>query len=64
VLPNMPALRPTPQARAIGVRLNCLVEVEVVFFGGRRPSDPGSGNVDTSGVDVARALMDRVSALS
>ncbi|WP_068176567.1 sensor domain-containing protein [Mycobacterium sp. UM_CSW] len=64
VLPNMPPLRPTPQARAIGVQLNCLVEVEVVFFGDRRPSDPGSGNLDTSGIDVARAMMDKVSALS
>ena len=64
VLPNMPALQPTPQARAIGVRLNCLVEVEVVFFGDRRPSDPGSANPDTSGVDIAHAMMDRVSALS
>jgi hypothetical protein len=64
VLPNMPALQPTPQARAIGVRLNCLVEVEVVFFGDRRPSDPGSGNLDTSAIDVARAVMDKVSALS
>ena len=62
-LPNMPPLRPTPQARAVGVRLNCLVEVEVVFFGGRRPSDPGSAQLDTSGIDVARAMMDRVSAL-
>jgi PknH-like protein len=64
VLPNMPALQPTPQARAIGVRLNCLVEVEVVFFGDRRPADPGSGNLDTSGIDIARAMMDKVSALS
>src|ERR1700738_4923762 len=64
VLPNMPALQPTPQARAIGVRLNCLVEVEVVFFGDRRPSDPGSANLDTSGVDIAHAMMDKVSALS
>jgi hypothetical protein len=64
VLPNMPALQPTPQARAIGVRLNCLVEVQVVFFGDRRPSDPGSANVDTSGIDIAHAMMDRVSALS
>ena len=63
-LPNMPALKATPQARAIGVRLNCLVEVEVVFFGGRRPSDPGSAKVDTSAIDVAHAMMDRVSALS
>jgi PknH-like extracellular domain len=64
VLPNMPALRPTPQARAIGVRLNCLVEAEVVFFGDRRPSDPGSANLDTSAVDIAQAMMDKVSALS
>ena len=64
VLPNMPPLRPTPQARAIGVELNCLVEVEVVFFGDRRPSDPGSANPDTSGVDIAHAMMDKVSALS
>jgi PknH-like extracellular domain len=64
VLPNMPPLLPTPQARAIGVRLNCLVEVEVVFFGDRRPSDPGSATVDTSAVDVADAMMDKVGALS
>ena len=64
VLPNMPPLRPTPQARALGVRLNCLVEVEVVFFGDRRSSDPGSANVDTSAVDIANAMMDKVSALS
>jgi hypothetical protein len=64
VLPNMPALRPTPQARAIGVRLNCLVEVEVVFFGGRRPSDPGSAKLDTSAIDIAHLMMDKVSALS
>ena len=64
VLPNMPALRPTPQARAIGVRLNCLVEAEVVFFGERRPSDPGSAKVDTSAIDIAHVMMDKVSALS
>jgi hypothetical protein len=64
VLPNMPPLRPTPQARALGVRLNCIVEVEVVFFGDRRPSDPGSANPETSGIDVAHAMMDKVSALS
>ncbi|CPR10672.1 LppR protein [Mycobacterium bohemicum DSM 44277] len=63
VLPNMPALRPTPQARAVGVRSNCIVEVDVVFFGERRPSDPGSGTVDGSAIDIARAMMDRVSAL-
>ena len=64
VLPNMPALQPTPQARAVGVQLNCLVEVEVVFFGDRRPSDPGSANVETSATDIAQAMMDKISALS
>ena len=64
VLPNMPPLRPTPQARAIGVQMNCLVEVDVVFFGGRRSSDPGSATIDTSAIDIAHTLMDRVSALS
>lgn len=63
-LPNMPPLQPTPQSRAIGVRLNCIVEVEMVFFGDRRPSDPGSANPDTSAVDVAQAMMDKVSELS
>ncbi|WP_161807978.1 sensor domain-containing protein, partial [Mycobacterium intracellulare] len=56
--------RPTPQARAIGIRSNCLVEVEVVFFGGRRSTDPGSANVNSSALDIARAMMDRVNALS
>lgn len=64
VLPNLPPLRPTPQARAIGVGLNCLVEVDVVFFGGRRSSDPGSARVDTSAIDIAHAMLDKVGALS
>jgi PknH-like protein len=63
-LPNMPALQPTPQARAIGVRLNCIVEVEIVFFGDRQGSDPGSADPDTSAVDVAQAMMEKVSDLS
>ena len=63
-LPNMPALTPTPQARAIGVRMNCIVEVEMVFFGDRRASDPGSASPDTSAVDVAQAMMEKVSDLS
>jgi hypothetical protein len=63
-LPNMPALQSTPQARAVGVRSNCIVEVEVVFFGDRRASDPGSANPDTSAVDIAHAMMDNVDELS
>jgi PknH-like extracellular domain len=64
ILPNMPALRPAPQARAIGIQSNCLVEVEVVFYGGRRSSDPGSADINTSAIDVAHAMMDKISALS
>ncbi|MGO8771822.1 MAG: sensor domain-containing protein [Mycobacterium sp.] len=64
VLPDMPPLQPTPQARAAGVRLNCLVEVEVVFFGDRRPSDPGSASPETSAIDIAQAMMGKISALS
>lgn len=64
VLPNMPPLQPTPQARAIGVRLNCVVEVAVVFFGDRRPADPGTAKVDTSAIDIVHAMQDRVSAAS
>jgi hypothetical protein len=60
----MPALQPTPQARAIGVRLNCIVEVEIVFFGDRQATDPGSATPDTSAVDVAQAMMEKVSTLS
>ncbi len=56
-LPNMEPLQATPQARAVGVRMNCIVEVEVVFFGDRNPSDPGSANPDTSAVDIAHAMM-------
>lgn len=62
-LPNMPALQPTPQARAVGVRSNCIVEVEVVFFGDRQASDPGTAKPDTSASDIAHAMMDRISRL-
>jgi hypothetical protein len=64
VAATLPPLLPTPQARAIGVRSNCLVEVEVVFFANRSPADPGSGKLDSSGIDVANAMMDKISALS
>jgi hypothetical protein len=63
-LPNMEPLQATPQARAVGVRLNCIVEVEVVFFGDRHPADPGSAKPDTSAVDIVHAMMKRIDALS
>lgn len=64
VLPEMPPLQPTPQARAIGVAMNCIVEVQVVFFGDRRPSDPGSGKVDSSAIDVTNAILAKIGAAS
>jgi PknH-like extracellular domain len=55
---------PLPEARAIGVRVNCLVEVKIAFYSTRRPSDRGSGDVDTSAIDIAHIMMDKISALS
>ncbi|ORA83192.1 sensor domain-containing protein [Mycobacterium malmoense] len=53
-----------PEGRAIGVRGNCLVEVEVDFFNTSNPSHQGSGDINTSAADIAHAMMDKVSALS
>ena len=53
-----------PEARAIGVRVNCLVEVEVAFFSAQGSSDRGSGDPRTSAIGIARAMMDKISALS
>jgi hypothetical protein len=44
-----------PEARAIGVRGNTLVEVDVSFHGGDLSAAPAKP--DTAGIDVARALM-------
>lgn len=63
-LPGLPSSGPRPEARAIGVRGNCLVEVEVAFFNATSPSDEGSGDVHRSAIDLAHAMMDKVSALS
>jgi hypothetical protein len=49
-----------PEARAIGVRGNCLVEVDVVYS---RSANPSS-DIHTSAIDIAHAMMDKVSALS
>lgn len=63
-LPGIPSSGPRPEARAIGVRGNCLVEVEVAFFNSTSPSDQGSGDVHRSAIDIAHAMIDKVSALS
>lgn len=52
-----------PARRAIAVRGNCLVEVEVDFFNSARPSAHSPGNIDNSAVEIARAMMDRIGAL-
>ena len=52
-----------PGGRAIGVRDNCLIEVEV-DFARPNPSVKGSGEVDTSALDIAQVMRDKVSALS
>lgn len=63
-LPGLPSSGPRPEARALGVRGNCLVEVDVAFFGATNPGDEGTGDVHRSAVDIAHAMMDEVSALS
>jgi hypothetical protein len=55
---------PRPEARAIGIRVNCLVEVEVAFFSTQGPADQGSGDPKTSAIDIARTMMDKVSELA
>ena len=52
------------EERAIGVRGNCLVEVEVDYFNAPAGPPPGSGVTNAAAVDIAQAMMDRVSALS
>jgi hypothetical protein len=45
-----------PVLRAIGVRANCLIEVEVTFFGG----NSAPSRFDDSAIAVARSMMDRI----
>jgi PknH-like extracellular domain len=53
-------LASTPVARALGVRGCYLVEVAVRFFGNDDPSAQGAGDLHTSAVDIAHAMMDRL----
>lgn len=53
-----------PDGRAIGVRGNCVVEVEVDFFNALNPSHQGTGDINTTPIDIAHAMMNRISALS
>ncbi|OBK21769.1 hypothetical protein A5634_09260 [Mycobacterium asiaticum] len=53
-----------PEAHAIGLRANCLIEVEVTFFSVQRASDPGTADLNTSAIDITRTMMDKVSSRS
>jgi hypothetical protein len=53
-----------PEARAIGVRVNCLVEVDIAFYSSQSPSDQGSADINTSAIDIAHIMMDKISGLS
>ncbi|KAA1248576.1 sensor domain-containing protein [Mycobacterium simiae] len=48
--------------RAIGVRVNCLIEVSVTFF--RNPEPETSARHSKRVIDVARLMMDKISVLS
>jgi hypothetical protein len=53
-----------PAGRAIGVRDNCLIEVEVDFVGRSNLSPQQSGDVNTSALEIAQVMRDKVSALA
>lgn len=50
---------PRQTARALGVRVNCIVEVALLMT-----PESGSTDPDTSAIDVAHLMMDKVSELS
>jgi hypothetical protein len=60
--PN-PGAESIPAGRAIGVRGNCLIEVEVDFFNSTKPSGRGPGDFSNSAIDIAGAMIDKVGAL-
>jgi hypothetical protein len=51
-----------PEARAVGVRVNCILEVKVVYFG--RKDRDGSVRHTPGVADVAHLLMRKVSSLA
>jgi hypothetical protein len=53
-----------PAGRALGVRDNCLVEVEVDYFNASPPSPQESGAIEATAVGIAKIMMDKVSELS
>ncbi|MGO9508612.1 MAG: sensor domain-containing protein [Mycobacterium sp.] len=63
-LAGAPSNGPRPEARAIGFRANCLVEVDIAFFSTQLPEDQGSGDLNTSAIDIAHLMMDKVTQLT
>jgi hypothetical protein len=53
-----------PAGRAIGVRGNCVVEVEVDFFNMSTRSMQESDGVNATAESIAKIMMDRISELS
>ena len=53
-----------PAARALGVRDNCLIEVEVDMFGAPGAAPGSQGDIDSSALDIAQVMRDKVNALS
>lgn len=53
-----------PAGRALGVRDNCLIEVEVDFVNTFGPLSQGQGDINSSALDIAQVMRDKVSALS
>ncbi|MEZ0367199.1 sensor domain-containing protein [Mycobacterium sp. pUA109] len=53
-----------PRARAVGISENCLVEVDISFFTVELEQRQGSAEPETSGIDVARAMLDKARKLS
>lgn len=54
----------SPVARALGVRANCLVEVDVAFFSNPESRSGATADVESSAIDIARSMMDKISELS
>ncbi|WP_207547795.1 sensor domain-containing protein [Mycobacterium mantenii] len=52
-----------PVGRAIGVRDNCLIEVEVDFGNMPNRSPRQLGDVDASALDIAQVMRDKIGAL-
>lgn len=62
--PNLLVQDGIPAARAIGMRDNCLIEVEVDFVGRSTLTPEQAGDVNTTASDIAQVMRDKVSALS